>query len=82
MGKAKKRRTKLKRVTVAELQPGQRIRFHNGLWVTNPKVYEVVRFRPLRSRARGYLELKDPQTDRLEAAPDLLHGRFQVELVA
>jgi hypothetical protein len=52
-----KHRAKLNLVTVGELQPGQRIRFHNGLWVTNPKVYEVVRFRPLRSLQRGYLEL-------------------------
>ena len=69
-------------VSVGDLQPGQRIRFHNGLWVTDPKVYEVVRFRPLVGIERGYLGLKDPQTDRHEAAPDLLHGRFQVELVS
>jgi hypothetical protein len=81
MGKAKGRATP-KLVPVSELRPGQRIRFHNGLWVTNPKVYEVVRFRPLRGLDRGYLELKDPQTGQPEAAPDLLHGRFQVELVS
>jgi len=75
-------RAKLRLVTVCDLQPGQRIRFHNGLRVTNPKVYEVVRFRPLGSLERGYLELKDPQTDRLERAPDLVHGRFRVELVS
>jgi hypothetical protein len=76
------RKAKLTLVTVGDLQLGQRIRFHNGLWVTDPKGYEVVRFRPRRSLERGYLELKDPQTDRLEAAPHLLHGRLQVELVA
>jgi hypothetical protein len=64
------------------LQPGLRIRFHNGLWVTNPKVYEGVRFRPLPGIERGYLELKGPQTDRWEAAPDLLHARFRLELVS
>jgi hypothetical protein len=81
MGKAK-HRAKLKLVRVGDLQPGQRIRFHNGLWLTNPKVYEVVRFRALRGVERGYLELKDPQTDQLEVAPDLLHGGLQVELVS
>ena len=81
MGRAK-RREKPKLVAVGDLQPGQRIRFHDGLKVTNPKVYEVVRFLPLPGIGWGYLELKDPQTDRLETAPDLRNGRFRVELVS
>ena len=75
-------REKPKLVAVGDLQPGQRIRFHEGLRVTNPKVYEVVRFLPLPGIGWGYLELKDPQTDRLETAPDLRNGRFRVELVS
>ena len=75
-------RARPKLVPVGGLQPGQRIRFHDGPRVTNPKVYEVVRFRPLRGLDRGYLELKDAQSGRPEAAPDLLHSRFQVELVS
>ena len=78
------RATKRKRpqlIRVGDLEPGQRIRFHDGVAVRNPKVYEVVRFVPIPGTNQGHLELKDPQAGRLEAAPDLLSAGFRVELV-
>jgi hypothetical protein len=81
MGKAKKgKRPEL--VRVGDVQPGQWIRFHDGVAARNLKVYEVVRFVPIPGTNQGHLELKDPQADRLEAAPDLLSAGFRVELVS
>jgi hypothetical protein len=81
MGKAKKgKRPKL--VRVCDLEPGQRIRFHDGVAAPNAKVYEVGRFLPIEGINRGHLELKDPQADRLEGAPDLLSRGFRVEVVS
>ena len=68
-------------VRVSELQPGHRIRFHSGVALSNPKVYEVVRFLPIQGTSQGHLELKDPATDQLEVAPDLLSEGFRVELL-
>jgi hypothetical protein len=81
MRKAKKgKRPEL--VRVGDVHPGQRIRFHDGVAVRNPKVYEVVRFLPILGTNQGHLELKDPEAGRLEAAPDLLSAGFRVELVS
>ena len=82
MGKGKGKRRGPDLVRVGDLQPGQRIRFHDGVTLFNSKVYEVVRFTRVKGNPRGYLELKDPETNRLEAAPDLLSEGFRVELLS
>ncbi|MBV9490686.1 MAG: hypothetical protein JO069_13335 [Verrucomicrobia bacterium] len=80
MGKAKKRPGP-NLVRVGDLKPGDRIRFHDGVTVTNPTVYEVVRFLPIKGTDQGHLDLADPETGRLESAPQLLNCGFRVELV-